>query len=328
MKINFIERQDSTDLFLNLLVWAVVTILATRFYFTLTHNPQIAFGQWHLAHVLFGGLLMFISIFLMINFYGTGIKKISSITGGIGWGWFIDEIGKYVTKDNNYWFQPAIIIIYISFIILFLTYRYFKKNQPQKDIRNIIIKDFNKIVDSHAFLDSNNPELFTLSKSLKKIIKHYQLKASKSKNSDFYINNFLNFTYSKIFSHRLFVFILGVYSLYFSLDKIIDFTRIIFSPQKMLIIESFYHHYNFLSRTDTYMIGFKIFFDLISALLILVGWYFYLIKKKRRGFTFFSYGLLVNIFLSSIFRFYFEQFSATFNLIFSIIVLTWIRNDL
>lgn len=326
MKINFIERQDSADLFLNLLVWAVATILLTRFYLALTGNPQISFGQWHLTHVLWGGLFMLISIILMINFYGTGIKKISSIIGGIGWGWFIDEIGKYVTKDNDYWFQPAIIIIYISFIILFLVYRYFKKYQSKKDIRNSVIFDFNKIIDSPAFLDSNNPELFALSKNLKKIINNYQIDTIKPKNSDYYINYFLNIAYHKILTHRFFVFILSIYSLYFSLDKIIDFIRIILSPQKMLIIERFYHSYDFISKTDTYMIIFKIFFDSTSALLLLIGWYFYLVKKKKEGFTYFSYGLLVNIFLSSIFRFYFEQFSAVFSLFLSLIVLIWVNN--
>jgi len=33
---------------------------------------------------------------------------------------FIDELGKFITSDNNYFFQPTISLIYIVFIIIFL----------------------------------------------------------------------------------------------------------------------------------------------------------------------------------------------------------------
>ena len=43
---------------------------------------------------------------------------------------------------------------------------------------------------------------------------------------------------------------------------------------------------------------------------------------KKKGLEFFQRGLLISIFLSSMFRFYFEQFSAVFGLVFNIIIWT------
>jgi hypothetical protein len=54
-------------------------------------------------------------------FRGHNIKEFSSILAGIGWGLFIDELGKFITSDNNYFYQPAAPIIYLLFVILAFT---------------------------------------------------------------------------------------------------------------------------------------------------------------------------------------------------------------
>jgi hypothetical protein len=49
------------------------------------------------------------------------------LLSGIGFGTFIDELGKFITSDNNYFFQPAIPLIYMIFVLLFLVFRELEK---------------------------------------------------------------------------------------------------------------------------------------------------------------------------------------------------------
>jgi hypothetical protein len=50
-------------------------------------------------------------------------RLIAAIAGGAGFGAFVDELGKFVTSDNNYFFKPTAAILYALFVILFLATR-------------------------------------------------------------------------------------------------------------------------------------------------------------------------------------------------------------
>ncbi|HZR42586.1 MAG TPA: hypothetical protein VFB12_20870 [Ktedonobacteraceae bacterium] len=106
-----------------LLVSSVVSILVIRFYLAATGYPQIGGGGFHIAHLLWGGLLMLVAVILLLSFLGRRIQYIAALLGGIGFGAFIDELGKFITSDNNYFFQPTIALIYIIFILLLLVLR-------------------------------------------------------------------------------------------------------------------------------------------------------------------------------------------------------------
>lgn len=113
------------------LVAAVVTVLAIRLYLYLTGYPQVGGDTLHIAHMLWGGLGMAIAFGILILFASSVWKPIASLIGGVGFGAFIDELGKFITKDNDYFFQPTIAIMYAVFILLFFAARYFdRKRQP------------------------------------------------------------------------------------------------------------------------------------------------------------------------------------------------------
>lgn len=111
------------------LVSAVTTILLIRAYLYLTGYPQVGGDTLHIAHMLWGGLGMVIGFgMLMLTAHGIW-KPIATVVAGVGFGAFIDELGKFITKDNNYFFKPTIALIYAIMIVLFALARYIDKRR-------------------------------------------------------------------------------------------------------------------------------------------------------------------------------------------------------
>jgi hypothetical protein len=102
------------------LVYAVAALLVIRAYLELTGYPRLGGGAVHIAHMLWGGLLLVVALLLILGFLGKQAKLAAAILGGLGFGTFIDELGKFVTSDNDYFFRPTIGLIYVIFVVLFL----------------------------------------------------------------------------------------------------------------------------------------------------------------------------------------------------------------
>ncbi len=109
---------------------AIVTILITRLYLELTGYPQIGGGNLHIAHALWGGALMMIALLVGWMTLGSGTRIVAVVLGGIGFGLFLDEVGKFVTKDNDYFYGPAAEIMYILVVVLLIGARIVRDIRP------------------------------------------------------------------------------------------------------------------------------------------------------------------------------------------------------
>lgn len=121
-----VRARDQLEIFL---VSAVTSLLLVRLYLQVTGFPQIGGGGLHIAHMLFGGIFMLAALTVSLTFLGTRAQRLTALLGGIGFGVFIDEIGKFVTRDNDYFFKPAIGIIYAIFVILYLVFSFLSRRQ-------------------------------------------------------------------------------------------------------------------------------------------------------------------------------------------------------
>src|SRR5438270_3257172 len=119
------RARDHLEIFL---VSAVSSLLLLRFFLYLSGYPQVGGGSLHIAHMLYGGLFMAAAIVINVSFLGARVQRFSALLGGVGFGIFIDELGKFITRDNNYFYKPTIGIIYAIFIVLYLAFNFLSRD--------------------------------------------------------------------------------------------------------------------------------------------------------------------------------------------------------
>ena len=114
------------------LIAAVTTVIVIRLQLWITNYPSLSPGKLHIAHLLWGGVFMTAAIWMLSSYIGRRTVAPGMILGGIGFGFFIDEVGKFVTADNDYFFQPTATIIYVVFIVLFFTSKWMGRNRVNR----------------------------------------------------------------------------------------------------------------------------------------------------------------------------------------------------
>jgi len=102
---------------------AIACVLMTRAFLAATGYPQVGGDGLHIAHVLWGGLLMGVGVVMLLVGMGSHNRLRAALVAGIGFGLFIDEIGKFLTKTVDYFYQPAVAIIYAVFVAFYLVVR-------------------------------------------------------------------------------------------------------------------------------------------------------------------------------------------------------------
>jgi hypothetical protein len=115
----FIMVSDrSSRLMLIVLVSCALTVALTRLFLVLTGYPQIGGSTFHLAHALWGGLALFLASTMALVVQNRGAAIIIALLTGIGFGLFVDEVGKFITQKNDYFFPLAAPIVYASLLLI------------------------------------------------------------------------------------------------------------------------------------------------------------------------------------------------------------------
>jgi hypothetical protein len=109
-------RPDGADNVRLLAVSFGVTVVGTRLYLSLTGWPQIGGGDYHIAHALWGGLLLLAGGVITLLWSNAWVPRATALCVGVGCGLFIDEVGKFITARNDYFTPLAAPIIYAFFL--------------------------------------------------------------------------------------------------------------------------------------------------------------------------------------------------------------------
>ena len=84
---------------------------------------------------------MMIALILLFSFLSRSLDRVAAVLGGVGFGAFIDELGKFITSDNDYFYAPTIGLIYVIFISIFLVLRTVRRTrllQPGDALANAL----------------------------------------------------------------------------------------------------------------------------------------------------------------------------------------------
>ena len=116
----------------------------TRLFLSLTGYPQLGSHTLHIAHLLWGGLFLFSSALLMLILANRWAYTLGALLTGIGVGLFIDEVGKFITRTNDYFYPPAAPIIYSFFLLVILLYLELRR-PPAHDARSEFYRVFDDL---------------------------------------------------------------------------------------------------------------------------------------------------------------------------------------
>ncbi len=117
-----VERERAATFVLISVASFAATVVLVRLFLELTGYPQVGGGVLHIAHLLWGGLAMFIGLMIVLIWDNQGALYVTAVLSGVGIGLFIDEVGKFITKTNDYFFPAAAPLIYTVFLVVIIIY--------------------------------------------------------------------------------------------------------------------------------------------------------------------------------------------------------------
>jgi hypothetical protein len=303
-------------------VAAVVAVLLIRGWLALTGYPQIGGHGLHVAHMLFGGFGMLIALLASLTFLGPGTRQFAAIVGGAGFGTFIDELGKFITSDNDYFYRPTVSMIYIIFVLLFLAgERLSRRAHLTPDdylaqaldvlsgnvVRGFPARDRELVLQLLAKADPSNPLVPPIRRALAKM-------AITPDPAPSWIDQLVvrvSRVYDWVVGQRWFLsFILvvaGILTLYGLREITITFTA-----------DSETHRFNgYIESND----GLLVLAYVASAILLLIG-LFYLKRSLLIAYRWFRRAVMVSLLLTQPLAFYQDQWSALIGLAFNLILMS------
>jgi len=319
---------------LSLLSFAA-TVILVRLFLALTGYPQLGNSTLHIAHVLWGGLLLFIASLLPLILANRWVYAVSGVLSGVGAGLFIDEVGKFITRNYDYFYPPAAPIIYGFFLLTVLLY-FEVRRPPASDARTELyhaldgleeVLDHDLSMHDRAEVEgqlasvtrgSADPELVQLAGVLLTFVRSAAVTATRDE-AGFWERLWqrLETWQERHIGRRLFRYllvaglgVLGLVAIVNLLQWVVTaFFRTSLRPLSALLVLGGVS----ASTGGVAWLVVRVVLEWVVGVALLVAARFFLIGQDRRGFRFAYYGLLLSLMTVNLLVFYFDQFRAVFS---------------
>lgn len=317
------------------LISFAATVSITRLFLELTGYPQIGTGELHIAHVLWGGLILFIGSLMAIMFTNRWALEISALLSGIGIGLFIDEVGKFITQSNDYFYPSAAPIIYTFFlltVLLFIEIRRPREKNARTNLYNAF-QDMEELLDNdlsikeqrqliikldHAIEFSEESQLTDLAKTLKEYLKEREnylvphkpvfIEKWKLRYQLFEIKFFKRNRFRFILAISLVVW--GIYAVFEPYVILRAFNNPVFIEQ---LISDLMNQRLVRNASGLNWFEAQVIMEGLIGLISIFSGFLILIKREILGLHIASVLLLFTLTAGNILMFYFDQFSTIAN---------------
>lgn len=305
------------------LIGSVVSVLAIRAFLASTGYPQLGGDGLHIAHMLWGGVFMTVALLLLFGLLGPAVQRWSAVLAGIGFGTFIDELGKFITSDNNYFYEPTIGLIYIIFIGLFLLLRALRQTRqlsPEEALANVLNR-LEGAVEGRMGASARQELLLLLEEadsanpmtvSLRRYIREVDVLESSGSNPylvlrDGFLRHYRRIAASLWFGRAVIAFFVFQTAVQLVLGAFLLGGFRVLAPQGLTFAE-----------------GAQLAASAVAGLLIL--WGLVLIRRSRlRAYPWLLRGVLVNIFVTQVFVFLEYQLAGLSGLFWNILLYLALR---
>ncbi|MAT40957.1 MAG: hypothetical protein CL609_01355 [Anaerolineaceae bacterium] len=311
------------------------SVSLTRLFLELTGYPQLGGGELHIAHVLWGGLLLFVGSLLPLIYNNRWALDFSAFFSGIGVGLFIDEVGKFITQSNDYFYPSAAPIIYAFFLLTVLLFVQLKKPHGQDARENLYtaLQDLQELLDNDLSIKEHreilerlriardaetSPQLNSLANSLINFLQDRELQIVPHKPGFIERWQFrFRVLESKWFSQRTFRLVLicaligwGIYTLISPWVIIRAFNNTLFLNQ---LIQNLVNQNLVRNQSGLTWFQAHVAVEGTLAVITIICGLLFLIKREKVAVRMAIANLLVTFTIANLLLFYFDQFSTIIN---------------
>ncbi len=330
-KKRLIPRNHAEQYLLLTLLSFAAAVAITRAGLFLTGYPQLGNSELHIAHVLWGGILLFAACLLMLMFANRQIRILGSVLAGAGVGLFIDEVGKFITQSNDYFYPAAAPIIYAFFLLTFFAFVMFQKRKKPSSREEMyhIAQQLEEILDHdltiteqkdmknrllRVIAQADEIEQRNLAEVMLKYLEENALYVTTDKDTLIYkiTKAWVHFEKHHFSRKRmriviaLFLIGLAVWIALTPLYLITSYTALADMPSLSTLVDE-----NILQQmTNTTVLYALIIADVVLGSLLILSAIMLLLGKDRSGTLLALISLLTLISAVNLFVFYYDQFSS------------------
>lgn len=333
MNSTLVKRDNAPKYVLMMVVSFAATVVITRYYLELTGYPQIGGGELHIAHLLWGGLALFIASLLPLIFANRRAYDWAAVLSGVGVGLFIDEVGKFITKNNDYFYPAAAPIIYGVFLLTVLLYFEIRRrdnNSPRARFYAVldqlpVVVDQNITPEELTELTANlhpiaaqkdNPTLAHLSASMLEFLKTEQLNVIQKTPSwrERLWEKWRAFWKQHVTRgrHRLLLVLgLGLPELLSLLELALLLLIVLYPTQvAQAWVQAIFTSGELGKLNDLLWLVTRFWLDGLTGLLAIAGAVLLLLGQERRGISLGVMALVLSLTVNNLLTFYQDQFQA------------------